>query len=331
MMKIYASGLAALTLGAAPAALAQQGQGYDAGVVQIANFIGNIEIREGGERIVVEARPGAGGQDAASVRLSGGVVAIDGGQSVGRVNCRRRDGEAYIGARGGWFGLGGAQTALSDYPSLVITAPASMGLVIRQSLYQGEAGALGEADLEMRSCAHFRAGDIAGPLTARMSGSGALTAGNVGADADLVLSGSGRVTTGDIAGAADARISGSGAVRTGDISGPSSVTVSGSGGFQAGEIGDLTAVVSGSGSVRASGQTGALTTRISGSGSVRLGSGRADPLRATISGSGSVRHGGEAANADVNISGSGSVRASRFTGETRWRGRGAPPASSAAD
>ncbi|MCC5997428.1 MAG: DUF2807 domain-containing protein [Oceanicaulis sp.] len=330
MIRLSMAGLAALSLSAAPGALAQEAGVYDAGAVQIANFIGRIEVREGGEGIAVEARPGAGGEAAAQVRLTGGVVAIDGGQSLGRMSCRRRGGEAYISTRRGWFGMGGDETALRDYPSLVITAPASMALVIRQSVYEGQAGDLAQADLELRSCGHFSAGDVAGDLTARMSGSGALSAGAVGGDAELTVSGSGRIRTGDIDGGASVRVSGSGAAETGNIAGPLGVRVSGSGGLTAGEIGDLDAVVSGSGGVRASAQTGAVTARISGSGSVRLASGRADPLRATVSGSGSVRHGGEAADADVTISGSGTVRASRFTGDTRWRGRGAPASSSSA-
>ncbi len=328
MIRVCTAGLALLLTSAAPGAFAQDGQAFDAEIVQISNFIGRIEVREGGEGIVVEARAGAGGEAAPELRLTGGVVAIDGGLSVTRVNCRRRNGEAHLGGGGGWFGLGGgASRAISDYPSLVITAPASMALVIRDSIFEGQAGALGEADLAMRSCTHFSAGDVSGELKARMSGSGALTTGAVGAGADLALSGSGRITTGDIAGSADARVSGSGGIRIGDVAGALSAVVSGSGGLNAGDVGELNAVVSGSGSVRTGEQTGAMSARVSGSGSVRAASGRAQPLRATVSGSGSVRHGGEVVDADVSISGSGGVRAERFTGETRWRGRGAPASS----
>lgn len=330
MIRVCTAGLALMLTSAAPGAFAQEGRAFDAEVIQISNFIGRIEIREGGEGIVIEARAGAGGEAAPELRLTGGVVAIDGGQRVSRVNCRRRDGEAYLGG-GGWFGFGGGSSrAISEYPSLVITAPPSLALVIRDSIYEGQAGALGEADLAMRSCTHFSAGDVSGEFKASMSGSGALTVGAVGAGADLALSGSGRITAGDVNGPVDARVSGSGAIRIGDVAGALSAVVSGSGGLTAGDVGDLNAVVSGSGSVRAAEQTGAMTARVSGSGSVRAASGRADPLRATVSGSGSVRHGGEAANADVTISGSGGVRAERFTGDTRWRGRGAP-ASSASD
>jgi hypothetical protein len=329
MIRVCTAGLALLMTGAAPGAFAQEGQAFDADTVQIINFIGRIEIREGGDAIVVEARPGAGGDAAAQVQLTGGVVAIDGGQTVSRTNCRRRDGEAYLGGGGGWFGFGGGSSrAMSDYPSLVITAPASMGLVIRDSIYEGQAGALGEADLAMRSCTHFTAGDVSGALKASVSGSGALTTGAVGEGAVLALSGSGRVTTGDIAGPLDARLSGSGDIRTGDVSGDISAVVSGSGSLTAGAVGGLNAVVSGSGSVRTGEQTGAMSARISGSGSVRVESGRAQPFSAVVSGSGSVRHGGEAVDVDVAISGSGGVRAERFSGEIRWRGRGAPASGS---
>jgi hypothetical protein len=328
MIRICTAGLVLLLTGAAPGAFAQDGQTFEADVIQITNFIGRIDVREGGDTIVIDARPGAGGDAAAQLRLTGGVVTIDGGQSVSRVNCRWRDGEAYLGGGGGWFGLGGSSSrAISDYPTLVITAPASLGLVIRDSIFEGEAGALGDADLAMRSCTHFTAGDVSGELKARMSGSGALTTGAVGEGADLALSGSGRVTTGDIAGALDARLSGSGNIRTGDVSGDISAVVSGSGSLTSGAVGGLNAVVSGSGSVRTGEQTGAMSARISGSGSVRVESGRAQPFSAAVSGSGSVRHGGEAVDVDVAISGSGGVRAERFTGEMRWRGRGAPASS----
>lgn len=329
MIRVCTAGLALLMTGAAPGAVAQEGQTFDADTVQIINFIGRIEVREGGESIVVEARPGSGGGAAAQVQLTGGVVAIDGGQTVSRINCRRRDGEAWLGGGGGWFGFGGGDARpMSDYPSLVITAPASMGLVIRDSIYEGEAGALGEADLAVRSCGHFTAGDVSGALSASMSGSGALTTGSVGEGADLALSGSGRITTGNVGGAVDARVSGSGDIRAGDVAGGMRAIVSGSGSLTAGSVGVLNAVVSGSGSVRTGEQTGAMSARISGSGSVRVESGRAQPFSAVVSGSGSVRHGGEAVDVDVAISGSGGVRAERFSGEIRWRGRGAPASGS---
>lgn len=310
MIRVCTAGLALLMTGAAPGAVAQEGQTFDADTVQIINFIGRIEVREGGESIVVEARPGSGGGAAAQVQLTGGVVAIDGGQTVSRINCRRRDGEAWLGGGGGWFGFGGGDARpMSDYPSLVIIAPASMGLVIRDSIYEGEAGALGEADLAVRSCGHFTAGDVSGALSASMSGSGALTTGSVGEGADLALSGSGRITTGNVGGAVDARVSGSGDIRAGDVAGGMRAIVSGSGSLTAGSVGVLNAVVSGSGSVR-------------------VESGRAQPFSAVVSGSGSVRHGGEAVDVDVAISGSGGVRAERFSGEIRWRGRGAPASGS---
>ncbi|MBI1264078.1 MAG: hypothetical protein GC187_05025 [Alphaproteobacteria bacterium] len=328
MIRVCTAGLALLLMGAAPGAFAQDAGAYDAGTVQITNFIGRIEIREGGDQVVVEARPGADGADTAQVSLTGGVVVIDGGQTVSGVNCRRRDGEAFLGGGRSWFGFGGGDSrAISEYPSLVITAPASLGLVIRDSIYEGEAGALGEANLAVRSCTHFTTGQIAGALNAAMSGSGALTAGDVGGAANFALSGSGRITTGDIAGAVDARISGAGDVRTGDIAGALTAVVSGSGGLATGDAGDLTSVVSGAGSVRVEDQTGAMSARISGSGSVRAASGRAQPFSAIVSGAGSVRHGGEAVDVDVAISGSGSVQAGQYSGELRWRGRGAPAAT----
>jgi len=316
---------AAMALPASPA-WAQQAQGFDARSLSIENFIGRIEIRNG-ERLSVSAEPGRGGHEAPSIREEAGGVMIDGGYSLDNVRCSRRGGElTFTTERSGFFGFmrrGGESGRLSDYPVLVISAPEDIALSIRSSIYDGSAGSLGSADIQVRGCGRFEMLDVAGDAGLRVSGSGRLKAGDIGGDAVLRISGSGRVEAGNVGGDAELRISGSGSVSAGDIGGASQMRISGSGSLSAGDVHDVEIRVSGSGSVQMQNQTGAFSARLSGSGGVQVGAGRAEPFEVRISGSGGVRHGGEAVNADVSVSGSGTVSAERFSGSMNWRGRGA--------
>ena len=99
------------------------------------NFIGQVEIRESqGDAISVSVRvnnPDYAGPD---IRQAGGRVDIDGGQSMRGLNCQNRNNVLRVGRR---FG---GRVEITEYPVLIIEAPASLAFSIDDSTYFGEAG-----------------------------------------------------------------------------------------------------------------------------------------------------------------------------------------------
>lgn len=298
--------LAAAVIFVAPPVFAQSQQSYDSRGLSIENFIGRIEVRTGtGSQVVVRVEPGSGGHDRPDVALRGGVVIIDGGQNMSGRNCSRRGGEIHVGAGGRFLGLfgGSGGGALSEFPALIVEAPAGVNLSINRSIYQGAAGDLGDAAVRVNGCGDFRINAIAG-------------------DADLAINGSGDLHTGPVGGEARLSVNGSGDLYAGDIAGAARISINGSGDVRVASLRDARLSINGSGDIHAGRQDGAFSAGINGSGDIRIAEGRAQPFAASINGSGDVRYGGEAVDATVAIRGSGSVTAGTFSGAMNWTGRG---------
>lgn len=199
-------------------------------------------------------------------------------------------------------GRGQAEAPDSDFPVILITAPASVDLEIFNSHLEVEAGAI-EGRLLLEACAIYGefgvldhavinllpgsrlvVGDVKSLLELDISGDASLVGGNVSMiDADIA--GSGDVTVSSVTGMADISIAGSGRVRMAHINGP-------------------------------------LTARIAGSGVVSAQSGTADPLRVLIDGSGGVYLQGQAKSPDLRLSGSAEVRLRSVAGQIRRHGIG---------
>ena len=277
---ILATALCTASL-SAPAALAQSDQSFAGDAISIQDFVGRIEVRESqSSQISVSVRRGDGEYTAPLVTESGGRVLIDGETSMRGLQCSRRGGVVRVGTR---FG---SRRPITDYPTLVIEAPASLALSIDDSLFVGETGNLGSASIEVDRCGDFAMGDIAENASFEVNGSGDLTVGSIGGDARFGINGSGDI---------DAR-----------------------------SVGDLRVSINGSGDIEIATQTGAFTADINGSGDINIHNGRAQPFNVGINGSGDINHGGEVVDADVDINGSGDVSAGEFSGSLRWsdsRGR----------
>ncbi|WP_417484275.1 GIN domain-containing protein [Maricaulis salignorans] len=309
--------LASLAVIANAATAQDQGQSYSADTVSIENFIGRVEIRTGSsDQVSVEISNAGGLVDNPSVDYSGSRVAIDGGQSIRNLNCSTRRGEIRIGRR--WSG----QHAITDYPVLTITAPASLALEMRESAFQGNAGDLGSLDLTMNSCGRFEAGDIAHDAEISINGSGDVTTRAIGGDADIGINGSGDVVLGTVAGTADIGINGSGDVQMADVGGDAEVGINGSGDVEFGRVAGLDVRISGSGDVEAASMNGAFSARIGGSGDIAVHDGRAEPFDVSINGSGDVSFGGTAVNVTVRESGGGDVDIGEIEGSVDWRRNG---------
>ena len=318
--KIIAGGVATLMgIGAlAMTASAQPGssaQSYSGDTVSIENFIGRVEVRTGGSDIRVEFRNPGSEAETPTDRSVGGGVAIDGGQSVRRLNCRTRDNEVFIGR---WPGA----TSINEYPVIIITAPASVNFSMSDSAFVGQAGDLGSLELSMNSCGRFEAGDIDRTASLRINGSGDVRVRDIGGSAMLNINGSGDIDAGNIGGDADININGSGDIVAGNVTGATEIDINGSGDIELARLASLDINISGSGDVEADAMDGAFEARISGSGDIEVRNGRAEPFLAHINGSGDISFGGTAVNVTVRESGGGDVNINEIEGSIDWRRNG---------
>lgn len=299
------------------AAFQSGGQSYDSDAVRIENFIGRVEIRNGSSDAVTVSISNSGEHVSdPDITTDGNTLAIDGGESMRRLNCNSRNNRVRIGRNRM------NMHPIEEYPLITITAPASLALELRDSAFVGEAGNLGSLDLSISSCGDFEAGDVANEASIRIGGSGDVVIGEVGAGLDVRISGSGDVDLDGAGGDTDISISGSGDVTVGDVDGDVDIGINGSGDVEFGDIGGLSVQVSGSGDVSADSVNGAFGARINGSGDIRVSRGRAEPFEATISGSGDIYFGGTAVDVVVNESGSGDVEINELDGSVNWRRNG---------
>lgn len=312
-LKIAAS---ALVMAAAfiPASSAQS---FDAGALDIRNFIGRIEIRPAEGPVLVSVERGAGDLAAPTVSEAGGRVTVDGGHAMRNMNCRSRNNRIQVrqGNRGDY-------RPLEDYPTLVISAPAALALDIERALFVGTAGDLGSLDLDFDHCGSFEAGHVAGDATVNIDGSGDVTLRTIGGRAMFEIDGSGDLVTDSIGASSEFMIDGSGDIVTGDIAGSLAIEIDGSGDIRTGSLAGLTINIDGSGDTRVASVNGAVAIDIDGSGDVQIGAGRAQPFQVEISGSGDVRFDGEAVDIHVDIDGSGDVNVGRTSGSYYWREHG---------
>ncbi|WP_297733370.1 DUF2807 domain-containing protein [uncultured Maricaulis sp.] len=310
-------GMALVSMSAGATQLSGAAQSYSGDRLEIENFVGRIEIRTGSSDTISVAMTNSGGHVAdPSVSDSGSMVRIDGGLSLRRTNCNTRNNTMTIGLNRG------ERHNIDEYPSLVITAPASLALELSDSAFVGSAGDLRTVDINMSSCGRFQLGNIDEDARVRISGSGDINTGMIGGEAAISINGSGDVTTRDIARNADVSINGSGDVITGNVGGDADVNINGSGDVEFGRIAGLSVGVSGSGDVEAESMNGAFHSRISGSGNIDVHGGRAQPFEVSISGSGDIAFGGTAVDLVVRENGGGDVSISEIEGSVHWTRNG---------
>jgi putative autotransporter adhesin-like protein len=311
------AGLALFSVAASATQLAGAPQSYSGTALEIENFVGRIEIRTGSADTVSVAMTNTGGHvDDPVVSDAGGTVRIDGGQRLRNVSCNTRNNTTTIGLNRG------QRHNIDEYPSLVITAPASLALELENSAFIGQAGDLGSLTMNMRSCGRFTAGDVAGDVRLRISGSGDVTTSSIGGRAWIDINGSGDVVTGSVGDEVSIEISGSGDVLTGDVSGDAEVEINGSGDVAFGSVAGLAVNVSGSGDVEAASVNGAFSARISGSGDIEVHGGRAEPFEASVHGSGDIAFGGTAVNLTVRENGGGDISVEAIEGSVNWTRNG---------
>jgi hypothetical protein len=262
MRNLIGAGLAAATLVGGGAAMAAPGLEIHHAVARVTVI---PEARSDVAVTVVRANPRA----PLRITRMGDTVVIDGGLGWRSPNCH-----SFFGRPGASvWGIGDIH--YEDMPQIVVRTPRNVRVAVDGAVF-GSIGGGDSVDLANGGCGDWSVADQAGPLTARLAGSGDLRAGSAGS-ADF-----------KIAGSADVIMR---AVRNG-----------------------LTTAISGSGDVTADAVNGPLHARIAGSGDVRIRGGAVTDMDVAVSGSGDVRFGGVAQSLTAQVSGSGDVSAAHVTG-----------------
>jgi hypothetical protein len=229
-----------------------------------------IVIPEARGDVVYTIQPGHAGLPPLQARRDGGVIVLDGGleQRSGLfglhrgANCQGSGDHARVRIPGH------GDVAFQDLPVITAHTPLNVRLTVGEAVF-GEVGPSQSLDLANAGCGDWRVGDVRGPATFSLAGSGDVRARNTG-EAMVRISGSSDVYLGAVQGALDARVSGSGDVRAASVAGPLTAKISGSGDvtIDGGVSPSVMASIAGSGDLKFRGTAGALSASIAGSGDV---------------------------------------------------------------
>ncbi|MDQ7018606.1 MAG: DUF2807 domain-containing protein [Robiginitomaculum sp.] len=275
---------------------------YDSRALVLRDVMGTVHIRTtDGAKITVDVDEGAGLIDAPKISMRKGEVLVR-GKKIRSVNCSSRNGKVKLSLGKSWFS--GKKYPLKDFPTITVSVPRGTDLGIAGGRVFGEAGDLGEADIQVNGCGNFTIGDVSGDLDAQVNGSGDFIAGDVAGDLDAQINGSGDLTVGKVGGSADAQINGSGDLVVGDVSD------------------SVDAQINGSGDVEIASVNGALDASINGSGDIKIKGGTATPFHARIAGSGDVAFQGHANGVSARVIGSGDITLASYEGEFHASKRG---------
>lgn len=224
------------------------------------------------------------------VRTEGGVVVVEGGLDRRIDGCGgygivfktgpHRDQTMRVGVRG----IG--PLTLDRLPVITARVPMDASVTAGDAVW-GEVGPSNSLKLGNKGCGDWTVGDVRGPLSVALSGSGDARGGNAGS-VQIAVSGSGDVTLRDV-GALTASVVGSGGIKVGRANGPVSARISGSGGINVdeGRAPNVAASVVGSGDFRFGGEAGAVAARVAGSGDIRVAH-ASGPVSRSVVGSGDV-------------------------------------------
>ena len=242
-----------------------------------------------------------------TIRKAGDEVVIDGGLLDFLTSCRG-SGEGLHA-----LVLGRGDFALKDMPQVRVYAPKNL-VIESAGVVHGAVTRSQTLVIDQSDCGDWTIGDVAGRLTANVSGVGTVRTG-AAESARLGLSGAGVLAVGAVASTLDASLSGTGSLSV-RSAGPAELDISGSGRLRTGPIaGSLRARLSGAGALQVSELQGPLGADVSGVGSIQVASGHASTVTARMSGAGRIGFEGVADRLDAEVSGVGVVDVARVTGE----------------
>ncbi len=284
-----------------PAASAFAAETYDSRVLHLKNVTGTVHIRTADvSKISVDVDNGAGVIDDLVVSMDHGVVVVS-GRKYRRMNCNRRNDKVTLSVAR--FGIG-KKHPLTDFPTVTVTMPKDASLDVSGGRVFGEAGDLGEADIQVNGCGNFSIGNVSGDLEARVNGSGDFTSGDVGGALEAQINGSGDLGVGNVAHSAEVQINGSGDLQVGAVAA------------------GVEAQINGSGDIDVVSVHGEVDADINGSGDIQIHAGTATPFSARITGSGDVAFQGHANGVHARVIGSGDITLASYDGEFNASKRG---------
>ena len=275
---------------------------YDSHALVLKNVMGTVHVRTtSGSKITVDIDEGARLIDVPKVSMRKGEVLVR-GKKIRSVNCSSRNGKVKLSLGKSWFSS--KKHPLEDFPTVTVSVPKGASLEISGGRVFGEAGNVGDADIQVNGCGNFTIGDVSGDLDTQVNGSGDFVAGDVSGDLDAQINGSGDVTIGNVGQGADAQINGSGDLIVGKVAGALSTQINGSGDIEIASV------------------NGALDASINGSGDILIKGGTATPFNAQIAGSGDVAFQGHANGVSARVIGSGDITLASYEGEFHASKRG---------
>ncbi len=257
--------------------------------VVITDFVGTLEIREGGD-LSYDLDMGKGIIGAPELDASPGILTVRGDANTRIETCYSRNDDLWLGLRDGH------KARIEDYPLLTITMPSNASIDLEML---GGIASISESAamvLEFNGCGDVGFDDVAGPASVALYGSGDVVGGDA-ASLDLVLKGSGDVVMDDISGETRINVEGSGDVELGKV------------------LGKLDVVLSGSADISVDEAAGATDLDLSGSGDIEIDGGEIEKLSISLDGSGDISFNGTAKDVSVLLNGSGDVYVARSDGD----------------
>ncbi len=182
-------------------------------------------------------------------------------------------------------------------------------------------GDVSAADIDRFGSGDLTFGNIAGALTATLSGSGDISVESA-ATVDVKKRGSGDIILGAVSGTVTAEMRGSGNIR---IAAAQAVNIKkrGSGDAELGEIGgQFNYESAGVGDVDVASVDGPVTIDATSSGKIYIHGGSADPLRLSLAEYSDFTFDGVAVDPDISTSGASIIKLQEYVGDFRASGRG---------
>ena len=177
------------------------------------------------------------------------------------------------------------------------------------------------ADIDRFGSGDLAIGNVAGALTATLSGSGDITVASA-ATVDITKRGSGDVILGSISGTATAQLRGSGDIQ---IAAARAVDIKkrGSGDVELGVIGgQFNYESAGIGDVDVASVDGPVTINATSSGKIHIRGGSADPLRLSLAEYSDFTFDGVAVDPDISVSGASIIKLQEYVGDFQASGTG---------
>lgn len=313
------AGVIGLSTANAGSQITEQTHSYNVRGVHIDGLIARVrvETHAGAGPLTLRFEGGDLGLDELVLEDNEDALFIHGRQNLSRTQCQSRNNRVRVGPRG-------RLRPIEDYPTIVISAPNTIGLEIEDAILFGEIGDVGAMALEISHCGDITAGNVSDSAAIDVRGSGDLKMGHVGASAAIDIRGSGDIEMGNIGEIAVIEVRGSGDIIAGDVGQQLMIEIPGSGDLRFGEVHNARIEVRGSGDIVMDRLDGSLDVDIAGSGDILIRNGEVSPMSVDINGSGDVDFRGTARDVSVRENGSGDVSIARTEGDVRWTRHGRP-------